>query len=165
MPTPERKAAIESAEAAIKRMRPWTRGSTQAPHKPLMLLLALRRVAEGRPRLVAFPDVEPELRDLIARFSDVKSPPNAGYPFWRLQADGIWEIEEADTFPTRMSNTDPPLRELRGRPARGGFPDQLDAALRAQPAEVQRLANLVARRFFNPEDNVLRVVELEPEDR
>jgi putative restriction endonuclease len=160
MPASERKASIDSAEAAIQRMRPWARGGTQAPHKPLLLLVALRRVAESRPRLVAFPEVEPELRDLIGRFSDVKSPPNAGYPFWRLQADGLWEIEGADTFPTRASNSDPPLRELRDRPARGGFPRQLDSALRAEPAEVQRVATLIANRFFRPEDDVLRVVGL-----
>lgn len=151
-------SAIRAAAAAIERMRPWTRGGAQAPHKPLLLLVALRRVKEGRPRLVAFPEVESELRDLIGRFSDVKSPPNAGYPFWRLQADGLWEVESADTFPTRASNTDPPLRELRDRPARGGFPIELDAALRADPDEVQRLATQVAHRFFEPDDDVLRAL-------
>lgn len=151
---------IDAAAAAIERMRPWTRGGVQAPHKPLLLLVALRRVREGRPRLVAFPEVESELRDLIGRFSDVSSPPNAGYPFWRLQADGLWEIEGADTFPTRASNTDPPLRVLRDRPARGGFPSPLHASLRAQPSEAVRLTGIVADRFFDPEDDVLGVVGL-----
>lgn len=158
MSGPERHAAIDAADAAIQRIRPWARGGVQAPHKPLLLLVALRRVEEGMPRLMAFPDVEPELRELIAQFSDVTSPPNAGYPFWRLQADGLWEINDAGTFSSRASNTDPPLRELRGRPALGGFPSHLEAALRAEPAGVQRLVGVIVSRFFDPEDDVLGAV-------
>ena len=163
MPASSDQEALDSAVGAIERLRPWMRAGSQAPHKPLLLLIALRRVAEGRPRLVSFPEVEPELRELIGQFSNVESPANAGYPFWRLQTDGLWEVESANTFPTRASNNDPPLRSLRDRPARGGFPPQLYAALRAEPAELTRLVNLVAGRFFAPGDEVLRVVGMPAE--
>jgi putative restriction endonuclease len=161
MPTSDQRQALDAATAAVERLRPWSRGELQAPHKPLLLLLALRRVADGRPRLMAFPEVEPELRDLIERFGQIKGRANAGYPFWRLQADGLWEVAEASTFSSRKSNTDPTLTELRSRPARGGFPTGLDNALRADPPELAKLVQLVATRFF-PESaaDVLEAVGL-----
>lgn len=161
MPTSEHRQALDAAVTAIERLRPWTRQGTQAPHKPLLILVALRRASEGRVRLVSFPDVEAELRELIERFSDIDGRANAGYPFWRLQTDGLWEVEDASSFPSRQSNTDPPLSALRSRPARGGFPAVLDAALRAEPAELAKLAKLVASRFFPDRvDEVLGAVGL-----
>lgn len=148
MPTSEHRQALDAAAAAIERLRLWSRGEKQAPHKPLLLLVALRRASEEGSRLVAFPDIEGELRELIERFSDIDGRANAGYPFWRLQADGLWEVEDASSFPSRRSNTDPPLSALRSRPARGGFPSALYAALRAEPGELGKLARLVASRFF-----------------
>lgn len=161
MPTSEHRHALDAAATAIGRLRPWSRGERRAPHKPLLVLIALRRVSEGAPRLVAFPDLEAELRELIEGFSDVAGRANAGYPFWRLQADGLWEVEDASSFPSRQSNTDPPLSSLRSRPARGGFPSGLYAALRAEPAELMKVARLVASRFFpGREDEVLAAVRI-----
>ena len=162
MPKSEHSQALNAAVTAIDRLRPWSRGGMQAPHKPLLLLLALRRVAQGQPRLVAFPDIEGELRDLIERYSEIEGRANAGYPFWRLQADGLWEVVDASSFPARQSNTDPPLSVLRSRPAVGGFPASFDAALRANGGELSKLARLVADRFFpGQQDEVLRTVGIE----
>ncbi len=141
--------AVERAAAAIERMQPWRRGSETAPHKPLMLLWALRRLQLGQPRLVDFNDAEGELRDLISRFTPGRTRVHPEYPFWRLQADGLWEVEEAGSFSRRASNTDPPLSELRERHAKGGLPSELDEALRADSGAAEALALLVVRRFFD----------------
>lgn len=151
-------AAIAEARAAIERLRPWRRGSEQAPHKPLLLLLALRRVQINEPRLVDFNSIEGPLSELIQQFSPRRSHIHPEYPFWRLQHDGLWEVLDAPTFSSRKSNTDPPVSELRSRPAIGGFPAQLDAALRTQPKVVAELALMVLGRFIAAEDRN-RVVE------
>jgi putative restriction endonuclease len=163
MPTSEHRLALDAAATTIERLRPWSRGGKQAPHKPLLILVALRRVSEGRSRLASFPEIEVELCELIKRFSDVDGRANAGYPFWRLQTDGLWEVKDASLFSSRQSKTDPPLSALRSRSARGGFPEALDAALRANGTELSRLAQLVATRFFPAQqEEVLRAVGLEP---
>jgi putative restriction endonuclease len=155
MPSDEHRQVLASATAAIEKLRPWSRAGKRAPHKPLLLLLALRRVADGRPRLVTFTEIEPTLQHLIERFSDSEGRANAGYPFWRLQTDGLWEVDAASTFPSRKSNTDPPLTALRSRPALGGFPTDLHDALRANPVELSTMASLVATQFFSDEADVV----------
>lgn len=139
-------------------MRLWRRRGEQAPHKPLLLLYALRRVQLGESRLVDFNVAESPLRELIERFSPNRARVHPEYPFWRLQHDGLWEVEDAETFPSRKSNTDPPLTELRNRHAEGGFPTRLDAALRADPRAVAGLAQAIVSRFF-PDEEVGAVLE------
>lgn len=145
-------------------MRPWRRGAEAAPHKPLLILWALRRVQLGKPRLVDFNDAEAELRELISRFSPGRTRIHPEYPFWRLQADGIWEVEDAESFPSRQSNTDPPITALRERHARGGFPEALDRTLRADPQAVEELVLAVVRRFFDSGEHadVLLAVGFQP---
>lgn len=144
---------VQQAVAAVERMQPWRRGSEVAPHKPLLLLWAIRRLQLGRPRLVDFNEAEVELRDLIARFSPGRMRVHPEYPFWRLQADGLWEVEDADTFPSRASNTDPPLSALREGHARGGLPAELHTALHRDASAAEAFALVVVRRFFDASDH------------
>lgn len=144
--------AVQRAVAAVERMQPWRRGAETAPHKPLLLLWAIRRLQLGRPRLVDFNDAEAELRELIARFTPGRARVHPEYPFWRLQADGLWDVENAESFPSRVSNTDPPLTALRERHARGGLPPDLHAALTADPSAAEAFALAVVRRFFDTSD-------------
>ena len=146
-------AAVDRALAALERMQPWRRGGETAPHKPLLLLWAIRRLQLGRPRLVDFNDAEAELRELIARFTPGRSRVHPEYPFWRLQADGLWEVEEAHEFPSRASNTDPPLSVLRERHARGGFPEDLYLALRRDSEAADAFALAVVRKCFATADH------------
>jgi putative restriction endonuclease len=145
--------ALERALAAVDRMQPWRRGGEAAPHKPLLLLWAIRRLQLGRPRLVDFNDAEGELRDLIARFTPGRSRVHPEYPFWRLQADGLWNVEDAGSFPNCASNTDPPLSALREHHARGGLPGDLFDALRNDPSAAEAFALAVVRRFFDASDH------------
>lgn len=145
--------ALQRAVAAVERMQPWRRGAETAPHKPLLLLWAIRRLQMGRPRLVDFNDAEAELRDLIARFTPGRTRVHPEYPFWRLQADGLWEVEDAQSFPSRASNTDPPLTALRERHARGGLPADLHAALLQDASAAEAFALAVVRRFFDTSDH------------
>jgi hypothetical protein len=117
---------------AITGLRRWTRDGRAAVHKPLLLLLALERVRRGLPRLVSFVEVEPQLRALITEFSPMPGPSHPEYPFWRLQADGLWDVPEASQLPSRASNSDPPVSVLRARRVEGGLPIVLDELVRAR---------------------------------
>lgn len=147
LPTPPDLEGPESPAAELLRtlghLRVWTRGSEHAPHKPLLVLLALARVRQGLPRLVEFREIEDPLRELI----ELATPGRRGhpeYPFWRLQADGIWEVPDADTLASRASNFDPPLTELRDRRVQGGLKRPIFEALRADPELILAAVRAVA---------------------
>lgn len=116
-------AMAASLMESIGRLRRWTRDQTVAVHKPLLLLMVLARLRQGLPRLVAFPDIEAELRALIVEFSPLRGRSvHPEYPFWRLQHDGLWEVVDADELRSRAGNADPPISVLRSRRVQGGLP-------------------------------------------
>jgi hypothetical protein len=132
---------------AITQLRRWTRDGKVAVHKPLLLLIALERVRRGLPRLVSFVDVEQQLRTLIAEFSPIPGPSHPEYPFWRLQADGLWEVPEAQRIPSRASNSDPPISVLRQRRVQAGLPVPFYALLRARGDVLDQAVSTTLQHF------------------
>lgn len=142
--------------ASLGQIRRWSRAGEHAPHKPLLVLYAIARTLDGSERL------EDPLRILLQQFG----PPSRQrvhpeYPFWRLQHDGFWEVVDASSFAPRMSNTDPPISELRRRDARAGFITIVDSDLRTHPDGARDCAAGLALRFFpGRETRVLDAVGL-----
>lgn len=132
--------------AAIAAVRTWSRGDERAPHKPLLVLFALGRLQRGEPRLVRFLELEAPFTKLLREFGPTRRTLHASYPFWRLQRDGLWDVPGGEALRARQSNTDPPVSELRR--ATGGFPLEVDAVLRANPALVTEIAVEVLRDHF-----------------
>src|SRR4029077_19467254 len=107
--------------ARIGRLNVWRRGSERAPHKPLLLLLALSRVAQADACLAEFNEIEETLRRLLIQYGPPRKSVHPEYPFWRLQSDGIWEVEEGKALMRRKGGTDPPRKELVRHHVKGGF--------------------------------------------
>jgi hypothetical protein len=145
----ERDEAIltEQLLEAIAGLRRWTREGMVAVHKPLLLLIAFDRVRRGLPRLVSFVELEPQLRALIAEFSPVPGPSHPEYPFWRLQADGLWDVLHAQDLPTRASNSDPPVSVLRERRIEGGLPILFDELLRTRGNVLDQAVSTTLQHF------------------
>ena len=119
----------------------------RAPHKPLLLLLALGRVAQGRRRLVAFASIELELRRLLAEFGPPRNARHAVYPFGRLRNDGLWEIPGDDALATTSSGN-LYAKELREQGIVGGFPKEVYRLLAANPSLVVAAAEQLLARYF-----------------
>ena len=79
-------------------LRRWTRDQTMAVHKPLLLLMAFARVRQGLPRLVVFPEIEAELRTLIAEF-----PPSVAGVSIRSIRFGGCNMTDSGKWPTPMT--------------------------------------------------------------
>ena len=126
----------------------WVRRSERAPHKPLLILLALARVQAGQPRMIRFSEIEATLRDLLRDFGPPRSGYHPEYPFWRLQTDQLWEIAGHTTLVKRQSNSDPLLSELRRKEVVGGFPEQIYLLLQERPEVLREVAQRLLESHF-----------------
>lgn len=147
----------------------WKRGDERAPHKPLLLLIALARIQRGEPRLIPYRDpgvgldIETKLTELLRDYGPPRKACHPNDPFWRLRKDGLWEIpEEQILIAARSSDTsgNMPVSFLRRYHAQGGLPEDLDAALRGRPDLVHRIAAMLLEEHFPPSlhDEILDAV-------
>ena len=132
----------------------------------MLLLYALARFAGGQ-RTMPFSEVEPALRDLLAAFGPPRASQHPEYPFWRLQADGLWTLDRTDGLVRRQSNSDPTLTSLRAVDPAGRLADGVAEALRRDPALVSEIAHVLLSAHFPPSlhDDILDAVglDLEPQ--
>lgn len=98
----------------------WQRGAERAPHKPLLILLALGAFSRGE-KVLSFAELEPKLAELLREFGPTRRSYHPEYPFWRLQKDGLWVVRTDRPLRLRQGNDDPPRTELRDANARGSF--------------------------------------------
>ncbi|WP_418321293.1 phosphorothioated DNA-binding restriction endonuclease [Piscinibacter sakaiensis] len=134
------KAEILTAFQSIRRAQI---GGRYAPHKPLLILLALGRVQRGEPRLVAFSAIDGEMKALLQDFAPRSAVSSRHYPFWHLATDGqgtIWDLMGPKDLLTRPPAATPSLGELRSRDVEGGFPPPIDDALRNVPGLIEAVA-------------------------
>jgi len=111
--------------ARIRNLRPWVRGDIRAPHKPLLLLLALARIAQGMPRLAGFGEIDKPLRLLLENYGPPRRTVHPEYPFWWLQTDGLWEVENANSLRRRSIHKEPLRSDLLRLQVRGGLPQEI----------------------------------------
>ena len=133
--------------ARLDNLTVWQRRGERAPHKPLLILLALGRFTRGETSL-PFTELEPELRDLLREFGPHRQAVHPEYPFWRLQRDGLWEVATTVGTTLRRSNTDPTVRSLRSSGATGRFPAALQRTLSDRPSVVGDMARMLLDAHF-----------------
>ena len=62
------------------------------------------------------------------------------YPFWRLQNDGVWVVDDADQLQRRTGQTDVPKRELLAKDVHAHFTDEIAVGLQRDPGLVADIA-------------------------
>lgn len=127
------------------------RAGTYAPHKPLLILLALARVQHQEPRLVEFAAIDASLKALLAEFGPSNAAKSRHYPFWHLATDGdgaLWELRGPRELLMRRAAATPNLGELRTHHVFGGFPEGIDQALRQVPGLLEAVAARVLDVYF-----------------
>jgi putative restriction endonuclease len=154
-------AAVASVLARLASLRQYQRHGQRAPHKPLLVLLALGRLAATGTSELPWAQAEAQLAGLIGEFgppSRTGRAQSAAYPFTRLRADGIWVLDQ-----------DVPM-DLVGPLARGHVTGRLEAsaesALLARPALIGAAArDLVLNNFpATVAPDVLQSVGLDPQE-
>ena len=117
--------SIQMLQQAITDMTIWRKGEQRAPHKPLLLLYVLAGYQQGHGRLFDYAsEVRDNLRSLLERFGPQRAQYRPDMPFWRLQGDGFWQLQNAERCSTFGSSRQPPAGELVEFNVAGGFDKQ-----------------------------------------
>jgi putative restriction endonuclease len=143
-------AAQTNVLDAAKNLGVWKRNGEQAPHKPLLLLLAIAAMQQGV-RWLRFRDVEGPLHQLIREFGPPRrsEAAKAHYPFWYLRSDGIWEVKNAEQFVARKGKSrEPGAADLRRKDAYGGFTDAAFAELSKNHELCKRVIQVLLDKSF-----------------
>ena len=133
----------------LSTLRRWSARGERAPHKPLLVLLALARVQRGESRLMAFDEVEGPLRRLLEDFGPPRKSYHPEFPFWHLRSDGIWEVE-ADDLVMRKGSSSPTVRSLREHEAEAGLVAEVYDNLRGDPRLLAQAAEEILDSYFPP---------------
>ncbi len=123
----------------FKNLHVWKRKDVRAPHKPLLLLLALGRIINKKERLAPYILIEGRMEDLLQRFGPPRRAHHAEFPFGRLPADKLWEISGGGTL-SRTASGDLLVRELREQGVKGGFPESVYNLFLRRPGLVREAA-------------------------
>lgn len=143
-----------------------SREARYAPHKPLLLLMALARLQQGLPRQVSFKTVEPELKHLLTEFGPSSAPITRHLPFWHLHTDEqgqLWELQLPAELQKYPRGTAPSLTAMRREDVSGGFSAEVERVLRANPGLIVEVARGLLQDTF-PEtlhDDVAQAVGLD----
>ena len=126
----------------------WRTRGQRAPHKPLLVLLALGRVARGEERLARYEqDIERPLTDLLERFGPPRKAIHPEYPFSRLPNDGLWEIPGRESLPA-TGQGDLHRSGLIKSAVTGGFPEPIYELLLSDSELVQQAAQALLYEHF-----------------
>lgn len=155
----------EQVADLIQDITVWKRSDKRAPHKPLLLLLALGRVRRGEPRLVAFEEIEDGFGQLLEDFGPPRRVHHPEYPFWRLENDGLWRLEGPKREEIVEMEADPSAGYLRRHRMEGGFPEEIQELLEEEPALIAQLAEKVLEAHFprTLHDDIISAVGLDLE--
>ena len=142
-------------------IRQHTHRGERAPHKPLLILLALGRFQRDGDRPIPLSAAEEPLRRLLSEFGPPRST-SPGHPFHHLTNDDkIWVVEPPDG----VGSPGPALTGLRRPGVQGRLHPELVRALTVDPTLVGRLARALLEANFEPSlhDDICQEVGLDLE--
>lgn len=118
----------------------------RAPHKPLLILLALARLQAGDSADITFE----EIQEPLARLLELYGPPVARvkphYPFWFLKFDSIWVVRDEDQFVVGADRA-PSMKSLLEF-GRAGLRDEVRDQLATDPRCLIDVAQLLLDAHF-----------------
>lgn len=143
----------------FKDIRTWKRGDIRAPHKPLLLLLAISRLLNGEEE-IPYESIHETMKNLLNDFGRPTRDPRPYFPFVRLASDGIWRFNKPELI---EHNTDYSKRFLQNNGISAGFIPEIAQALKTDRNLVREIIYYLLENNF-PEtyhESILKSVGLE----
>lgn len=118
----------ESLLEKFKTLNLFRKDGIRAPHKPLLVILAIGELLQGKGRLLPYSEIDTRLGKLLSEYGSRRTRHGAVFPFWRLQNDGVWEVSNAEKVRQTKSG-DAFKRDLISYNVRGGFTEEIASQL------------------------------------
>jgi putative restriction endonuclease len=138
----------EQIKALFRNITVWKRRAERAPHKPLLLLYALGKCSRHEAHPIPFSEIDRELTKLLVEFGPPRRSYHPEYPFWRLQNDGLWELQHAENIARRTSSTDARKSELLRLDVTGSLKPAIYHALAQNPRLLQDIVQEILEAHF-----------------
>jgi putative restriction endonuclease len=137
----------------------WRQGDQRAPHKPLLVLLALGELLRGKETLI-FEEVEPKLKELLIEFGPPRKFIHPEYPFLRLANDGVWKLSGDQSLDSKREYS---KRFLIDNRISGGFTHSILKGLKDEPELISSIAFELLNAHFPTtlHEDILQAVGLE----
>jgi putative restriction endonuclease len=132
----------------LSNLQVWKNGDERAPHKPLLVLLALAETVKRSQRFLPFSEIEQPLKNLLKNFGPTRAKHHPEYPFLRLQKDKIWEVIADEPIHIKPGRGDAPPKELKNKNAVGGFTKPIFDALQKDKNLVENIAKVILEQNF-----------------
>jgi putative restriction endonuclease len=113
-----------------------------APHKPLLILLALGQLQTKQTRFLPYEEVRNSLKNLLIEFGPKRQSYHPEQPFVRLSNDGIWDL---NTSVNRENIKD---KWLLKHGVVGGFNDEIYSLLLNNQVLIREVAEIVLNNHF-----------------
>ena len=154
----------DNVRALFGGLQVWERRGQRAPHKCLLALWAIGRCLSGESRMASYRLVDERLGGLLREFGPPRKAVHTEFPFWRLQHDGVWEIDRTDGISVTSSGDAHKTALLRAN-VHGGLIEDIYETLRANHRLAAQVASdLLAAHFPDSQhDDILQAVGIDPE--
>ena len=148
--------------ALFGKLHVWSARGQRAPHKPLLALWAIGRCLRAEPRMTSYSETAKPLSVLLREFGPSRKAYHPSFPFWRLRANGVWEIDGA-AHVTVTKSGDAHESALRKHNVHGGFPEAIYDALHRDPDLAMQVARSLLDAHFpwTRHREILRAVGIE----
>lgn len=145
--------------AKISRINVYKSGDRRAPHKPLLLLLALAKLQQGE-RTLSFKEVEAKLKPLLKLYAPPTRRQQPELPYWYLVNDGLWQLDNADNLQKQASGF-PRIGSLRD--TSGHLPQDVYDALASDPALFSSAVEMILDSHFpaSLQDEILQATGID----
>lgn len=123
----------------------WKSKGTRAPHKPLLMLLALGEIQRGNTGFIPYTSIEPKLKDLLLDFGPQRKTLYPNFPFTKLANDNLWQFNKPELLDTKQDYTSKFLRE---HDLQGKFPDAVTVQLQQNPDLLRSIVESILEQNF-----------------
>lgn len=133
----------------ISNLNTWKKGDQRAPHKPLLLLIALSNIQQNKDRLILFEDIEKHLTELLIEFGPQRKSYHPEEPFKRLPNDEIWELKDSHNVitSTRIRNSFN-KSDLKKEAIRGGFSQEIYDFIKSDLGAISQVSSILLNTHF-----------------
>ncbi|ABR48302.1 conserved hypothetical protein [Alkaliphilus metalliredigens QYMF] len=127
---------------AVRNLSIWRRRDERAPHKPLLILLALGQLYAKKTQHLPYEEIREPLKDLLIEFGPTRQSYHPEHPFVRLTNDGIWNLN------VLVKNSNIRGKWLLDHNVVGGFNDEVYSLLMSNKTLIREVAEIILNDHF-----------------